>query len=1039
MSIRNTNSTFNIISYKNIQPQICNPYFKKELAIDVLNKLDQTNYHLFGHDIIYKNKPNKIVKNFHIFNYEQIYNVVKNKKKHFYEHYTNSEPIKFFIDIDCKLTSESKYTNIDHLVDDILLFINPILHKLGHEKSPIIVLNASTTEKLSAHIIFPTIIFKSALHIKELLLNIEVDTNNFIYNKILDICIYRTGCFRLLWCSKLNKNNILNYHKSFYYNYTSDKQLFIDCLLLNLENTNQIIDFELNNDNCVEINNKIHKLKGTNNLVKNINKTISYKNHNNFTVYEDITDDKIINILKELPNEYLNDYDKWIIVLNVLKGLDKWDIFNEWSSKSEKYNLSFNKELWNSTISFLDINHLIFIINNHLKKNTIKYFKSYKKYDPITIDIQKHNFDIISGNDHRVSNILLDNHFENYDNIIIKSDTGTGKTFVVNKLIAKYNDIHKDNKLQIISIGALISLISQHIESFKDLKLKSYQNKFKIDDNIAICINSLIKLEDIDIKQLNNICIYIDEISSFLLLTHNSTLDSTIKRVFSLLTKMIKNCKKLIVSDAFINDQVFDLFNLRNDKKGLYVVNNHINYNNINAIKINNKTDIDNKLIHNIKNKQYFIFASDSATIAEEHYNLCKSNSTEPDDFIIITRNHKFDINNVSQQWKNKFVFYSPSIVYGIDFSIDDKTDVFLYIKGQSISVPLLFQQATRCRNIKNLYYAYNSDIKNNSFKSYKIKYSDYDDCIKQISNWILTNNKLNGLSDMSTYLDENDNIQVVNNFFFKLFCRNEYMFDCYRQNIKFHFESLLKNKGFVLCEYDENISKYKIIITKNNNDNYNEELFKEYINDECKTYDIYSDINKKINILNLPKDKNILTKYKDLIIDDNKFNEHLDIIRFLKSDQYINNKLNELKQNTYDVKTLTNIYNKISLLRKLMNHYNINYFKINNKPDLSPIKLIDDWFLYVKVFRIHKDKPTNIYEMICSIIMMIKHITNSNMIVQKRINIKNLKYNQYDFNWDLIKKHIELNEYNGNSYLDGYIYHFLNIKHSCDVFIDDN
>lgn len=1053
--------------------KINNPYNKQDPALRVLNNLEKNQYHLFGHDIIYKNNREKVVKNFHILSYEKLYSIIKNSLslseelvelnsrnviKNYYEYYTNSEPIKLFLDIDCKIGSETKYKNIDELVDDVLLLINPILKKLGYEKSAIIVLNASTKEKLSAHIIFPKIILKSVMHIKELLLNIDNDVNNLIYNKIVDMCIYRTGCFRLLWCSKINKNNSLKYHKSYYYEYISEKQLFMDCLLLNLNkdevcltsstefiqfpetlvsrNLQKIIDFELNGDDYIKIKKKIHKLKGTENLIKKINNTIN-SSENNYNILEEISDKKINNILTNIPIEYLNDYDKWIIILNVLKGLNKWDIFDKWSSKSEKYIQSSNRELWNSTISFLDINHLVFIIKSKNTSTNIKYFNSYKKYEPITYDIKK-NFHILSGNKIKVSDIITKEHFDNYDNLIIKSDTGTGKTYVVNLLIKQYNE-NNEKKIQLISIGALISLIAQHIESFKEIKLKSYQNKFTIEDNIAICINSLIKLEDIDNKQLNNICIYIDEISSFLLLTHNSTLDSTIKRVFTLLTRMIKNCKKLIVSDAFINDQVFDLFNLRKDKKSIYVVNNHINYKNINAIKFNTKSEIENKLIYKIKNKEYFIFASDSAKIAEQYYNLCKSNSSEPENFIIITRNHKFDINNVSDQWKNKFVFYSPSIVYGIDFSIDVKTDVFLYIKGQSISVPLLFQQATRCRNINNLYYTYETEIKEGSFNTYKVKYSDYDNCVEQISNFIQSNNKLNGLCDMTSYLDENDNKQVINNLFLKLYCRNEYMFDCYRQNIKYHLEALLKNKGFILSEYDEKISKQNIkYITINNKNNNSEELFNEYIKDDCKTYDIYSDINKKIKILNLPKEEIILTKYKDFIIDDNKFNEHLDIIRFFKSDQYIENKLHKLKENTFDVKTLTNTYNKINLLRKLMKYYKIDYFKINIEPELTPIKLINDWNIYEKVFRIRKEKPKLMYDLIGCIIMMIKHITNSNIIVQHKIKINKIYYRQYNLNWDYIKKHIELNNYNSNVFLDDFINKYFDIEPIEDIFIDD-
>ena len=166
---------------------------------------------------------------------------------------------------------------------------------------------------------------------------------------------------------------------------------------------------------------------------------------------------------------------------------------------------------------------------------------------------------------------------------------------------------------------------------------------FNINDNIAICINSLCKLDKIDEKQLKNICLYIDEISSFLLLTHNSTLDPIIKKVFTLLIQFITKSKKLICTDAMINEQVMEIIKLRKNKK-IYIENKFINYNGINALKINDDELLINKLIKKIKNKQYFIFASDSATIATKYYELCFNNSDIKDDLIIITKNHNFDL-----------------------------------------------------------------------------------------------------------------------------------------------------------------------------------------------------------------------------------------------------------------------------------------------------------------------------------------------------------------------------------------------------------
>ena len=50
-------------------------------------------------------------------------------------------------------------------------------------------------------------------------------------------------------------------------------------------------------------------------------------------------------------------------------------------------------------------------------------------------------------------------------------------------------------------------------------------------------------------------------------------------------------------------------------------------------------------------------------------------------------------------------MYFTALITYGVDSSISEKQDVFIYIKGGSIQPHGMFQQATRCRNIGKLYY----------------------------------------------------------------------------------------------------------------------------------------------------------------------------------------------------------------------------------------------------------------------------------------------------------------------------------------------
>ena len=103
----------------------------------------------------------------------------------------------------------------------------------------------------------------------------------------------------------------------------------------------------------------------------------------------------------------------------------------------------------------------------------------------------------------------------------------------------------------------------------------------------------------------------------------------------------------------------------------------------------------------------YFFCGSDSCKSVTGFYNECIKVATpeQKKDFILITSETNFNLTNANHQLKNKFVFYSPKIIYGIDFNnIDIAQDVFIYIKGMTISPSESFQQVCRTRNIKKKY-----------------------------------------------------------------------------------------------------------------------------------------------------------------------------------------------------------------------------------------------------------------------------------------------------------------------------------------------
>jgi hypothetical protein len=237
-------------------------------------------------------------------------------------------------------------------------------------------------------------------------------------------------------------------------------------------------------------------------------------------------------------------------------------------------------------------------------------------------------------------------------------------------------------------------------------------------------------------------------------------------------------------------------------------------------------------------------------------YNDCIKDVTDEDKdkFIIISINHKLEIKNASEQFKNKFVFYSPSITTGVDFSIEDKQDVFIYIHGQSINPTDSFQQTTRCRNINKLYYYSES-------KSNEPKYNSVDEVEHLYSEFIETSDKLN---EVCKTINMNYEEVISQNDFLKLYCY-EYTNDIFRTNKTIHYETILKNANFKII--DDNIKpvkfdKVKMNELKDDRIEQYDNLFDEYLNanDNDRTKNKFENINNNIKVLNLPNNNEVLT-----------------------------------------------------------------------------------------------------------------------------------------------------------------------------------
>ena len=737
-------------------------------------------------------------------------------------------------------------------------------------------------------------------------------------------------------------------------------------------------------------------------------------------VYE-LSDTKIYELLIKLDDSYLNETKKWKIITHILKGLDKKELWNNWSTMSTFYDEQNNFKIWNLIDPMYDINYICY----KLKVNPIN---RYKIYEPLTNKVQT-NLGFINKRIINEKYIQLNlGELKHNDTIIMKSTTGTGKTTTTAHTINEYINTHQHKK--ILSIVSKKSLCDQHIKSFKDanINLTSYldTNKNVKDNNIIVCINSILILSKMRDIEFSNYIVYIDEISSFLNdLTHNDTLKGKLKLCNNILMRIIKNCHKLILSDAKITDNVFNFVKTRSLEKNkiTYIENNFLKYKDVPAVRIRDEQLYLDTLINHVETNDFFLCASDSCSKVTGFYLECrKYYNNDHDDiddkFLLITKDSPYVITDASIQFKNKFVFYSPTIQFGVDFSIEDPQDVFIYNKGLTIDPSAIFQQTTRTRNIKSLYYY--SELYN------KLpKYSSLDKCKSIYENLCSTSDEIN---EVCIYSDENDNEKIVKNTFFELFVYNEYIKDIYSTNKTSHYQNILLLNGFILREVGtvgQKLDKEKAKEIKQQLLDIKEQAFDLFI-EYNETDNIL--INEHIDLLNLNgANKYVLINYKDQILDKFKLEEHLNIIRILKADYYINDKITRLEMDNYTVTNLGSVFHKIRQISLLSKSMNLSHRLEVNKVDFTFVDISDNQYkLISKIFRISRNKPTNKYTLMKLYVTMIKNVTSHDLIISKYGTSRKTRDATYSINTDLIKHLIELNKYS-NKYLNHYDKDILN------------
>jgi len=760
------------------------------------------------------------------------------------------------------------------------------------------------------------------------------------------------------------------------------------------------------------------------------------------TETNDETDDILNEILNNLDPERFNNYGLddgifsggWfkLACIFINENFDI-DILEQASMKSNKYNKRNNLTIYNyiRRTNYTKKPATMASLKNMLKKDNPqiyqKLFLNNIEFLDFDDDLKLNQFDDVKEinntflytTDTDEKNILNYKNFSENETIIIESTTGTGKTSATAAHLYEYilgeYTTHQNKDLKFLSITPREILTEQHINSFKNVNCVKYKNnrgdkqENKILWNskaVSMCVNSILTYSKFNLEEFKNYIIYIDEINSFLhYLTHSETLNKNLKEVYELLKKMVNNCHKLIVSDAHIMNNVLLFLENRKTNK-FYIRNNFKKYEGVNAFFYQDETTFLNKLKENVLNNQYFFMGCDEKKISRKYYHECKNIATEEQkkNFVLITADEQNNLTNATEQFKNKFVFYSPKMVYGVDFNnIETSQDVFIYIKGMTITPSESFQQATRTRNIKNLYF-YGVD------KNKEVRFKTLNEVEDFYKTHIELSQKLNLISK---YLNERDEEIIYESSFFKLYCYNEYIRQVYKSNKIKHFIKILKQFGFNVETVGESkpldkVKNKEMIITL---EKIEDEFLNKYIDDDDKNKEEYEQINKRVTLLNLSTVEQMKT-YSQYLRDGKLIEQHFNRINFLRTGDDIDIKFKTVENTNYKIKTVKNIYHKIKLIRQLEDIYNINIANdiINN--NTSQINFDDDLYkLIAGVFKTEKKKPTKLNDVINLYIYMVKHI-DEHLIISKQLMTKeNRKKTKHELSYNILYEDLKLNQ----------------------------
>lgn len=806
-------------------------FTKKVDAIKYKNKKqnNRSDNRLFQEDI---NNLGK--KCFYYTNPLTIYRCIKeNTESHYYEFWDINDNICFSLDIDISVTeyNNKKLTSINsHIINLINNVIQGSSKKYNYKYNynDIIVLESNIhNKKYSYHVIFKGLVFENYLGPKDFYSYLSKNYDMFG----CDSSIYNLTCLRTCFSSKMGKHEIL---------------LPIKLMINNIPTRypeKDLEDYWL--DTLLTYNKTIDKLIPCNNLVKR--KT--YQTNN----FSDTSEFKEREALFKLPSKYYDNYETWIAIGMILynKSQDNFNLWDEWSKQSSKYDDKIMSTKWKSFSNKTE---------NKLTYGTLyKWFVDEKiiKTKPLDCKVSEYPIKEITISDkykseNNICKIINKNKLDpsdfiniiNYKLIAIQSEKGTGKTKNLLDAMFLNNNIPNIQEKKILFVSSRRTFGIKLLSDLKKYGFELYSEikDYYINNSKIICqIDSLLR---IDLEYFDYIIVDECESLARYMTSVHFIKNNRANLIVNTFEFLISEAKHVYIMDADLSDRCMNYYT--------------------NIIKIDSTDQIDMQIIVNdykyysdytIRYMKYALWLDDIIKKINK-YKLCipmASNNKAKDLYTKLTNDfpkkrilliHKetedkekmnilLEVNTI---WTNyDVVIYTPSVCMGVSFDIPNYFDyIYAYGCTESLGSQEFCQMIHRVRTPTNKIINLTLD----NFKDYEsndnIDYRDVENIL--CNDYYLTYYDLYNNMIQSKISRDSDNNKVIAYPF-----KDESIYDLYVRNAKEIIEDRLnfasnlfgyfKYKTYKLDFYDDNVNNNIIKEMKNIRNNREEKENEETIN----------------------------------------------------------------------------------------------------------------------------------------------------------------------------------------------------------------